>query len=394
MGKRIFLCAGEISGDRHGAALVTALRELDPSLEFAGVGGTRMREAGVRLLHDSTDWGTVGFFEGVTRFPRLYPILRRLPSIMKNERTDLFIPIDFRFFNMRLCRAAKAMGLPAVYFFAPVSWYGAGGKRFKFLAETVNLSLLCLPFSLGDYELAGANFEYIGHPAVDLVNPTMTADEALVSMGLERGRITVGLMPGSRIHEIKRLMPVFRDAAAALGESIPGSQFAALSADPRLSPLIKRIVGDRPIALVERNTWDFMNACDLLIMCSGTATHEATLMEKPMVVAYRVSRLTAALVRSMMHVPFAALPNIIAGEFVVPEYIQEQCVAGEIAAGAHRLLADSEARVTMKRRLREIRMSLGSPGVLRRAAERIVDGLDGRWAPRDFTFRRTAAAAE
>lgn len=388
MGKRIFFCAGEVSGDRHGAALADAVRELEPDVEFFGIGGAQMRAAGVELLYDSTNWGTVGFFEGMTRVPRLYPVLGRVPKIFRRERPDLFIPIDFRFFNMRLCRAARAAGIPIVYFFAPVSWYGTGKKRFREIAETVDLSLLCLPFSLGDYELAGANFEFVGHPAVDLVAPSMELDEAFDTFGLERGRVTIGLMPGSRIHEIKRLLPAFRNAIEILTTSIPGSQFILLSADTRLTPLIKKIVRKAPIKISEAHTYDFMNVSDLLIACSGTATHEATLLGKPMVVAYRVSRATAMLARRAMNFTFAAMPNLLAGEMVVPELIQENCTAANIAAEARRLISDSEARVEIKRKLEEVKMMFGAPGVLQRAAARVVDALNGKWDADKVPFRR------
>ncbi|MFH1539093.1 MAG: lipid-A-disaccharide synthase [bacterium] len=388
MAKRIFFCAGEVSGDRHGAALAKAIRGIDSEVEFFGIGGTQMKAAGVELLHDSTGWGTIGFFEGATRFPRLYPIFRKIPKIFDRERPDMFVPIDFRVFNMGLCRAAKTRGIPVTYFFAPVSWYGTGKKRFAELAESVDLALICLPFSLGDYELAGANFEYVGHPAVDLAQPEMEMEEAFKTFGLERGRVTIGLMPGSRIQEIKRLLPVFRDAAELLRNSVPGSQFILLSADARFTPLIRKILRDTTVTVTESHPYDFMNVCDLLIVCSGTATHEATLMEKPMVVTYRLSRPTAALARLMMKYTYVAMPNLLAGEMVVPELIQERCTAGNIALEAHRLLTDSEARVALRRKYQEVKMMLGAPGVLDRSAERIVNALNGKWDTEEIPFRR------
>ena len=144
------------------------------------------------------------------------------------------------------------------------------------------------------------------------------------SFGLETGNIIIGLMPGSRVHEIRRLLPVFCLAVERLSREIPGAQFILLSADAALTPLIRRIVKNHPITITEEHPYDFMNISDLLILCSGTATHEATLMEKPMIVTYRVSALTAALVRSTVDIPFIALPNILAGEFVVPELVRHE----------------------------------------------------------------------
>ena len=379
MPKKLFICAGEISGDNHGAALVRAIREIEPDIDFVGIGGNRMQAAGVRLIYNSTDWGTVGFFEGISRFPRLYPVLLKMRRIFSREAPALFVPIDYRFFNLKLCRIAHSMGIPIVYFFAPVSWFGSGKKRFEELAKYVNLSLLCLPLSFKEYDEAGAQWEYTGHPLVDTVAPTMEREESLRFFGLDTGKITIGLMPGSRTHEIRRLLPIFCRAVERLVRDIPGSQFILLSADAALTPLIRRIVRDRPVTIAESHTYDFMNISDLLVVCSGTATHEATLMEKPMIVAYRVSALTAALARSTMDITFIGLPNILANECVVPELVQEKCTPEAIVAEAHRLLADTEERLRMKKKLQEVKVSLGSPGVLHRAAEYIVDAVHGKW---------------
>ncbi|MEW5946021.1 MAG: lipid-A-disaccharide synthase [bacterium] len=376
---KIFLSAGEISGDVHGAALVEAVRSIEPSAEFAGIGGTRMRAAGVRLLHDSSAWGTVGFFEGLTRFPKLFPVLRGMGGVLKAESPDLFVPIDYRFFNMRACRAAKDSGIPVVYYFAPVSWFGTGTRKFEELARSVDLALVCLPVSLDEYERAGVNYLYVGHPMVDLVSPTMNHEEAARFFNLETGRLTIGLMPGSREHEVRSLMPVFRRAVENLSGRIPGLQFILMSAGGALTPLIRKTLRGAPVSVFESNRYDFMNVSDLLILCSGTATHEATLLGRPMIVVYRLSRLTAALVRATVELPFVSLPNILAGEAVVPELLQEKCTPAAVAAEAYRLLTDPEARHETRRRLERAGAELGAPGVIRRAAEIVAAAAAGRW---------------
>ncbi|MFA6448421.1 MAG: lipid-A-disaccharide synthase [bacterium] len=378
MAKKIFITAGEVSGDMNASHLVRAVREIDDSFEFVGIGGRHLKDAGVRLIADSSAWGSVGFFEGVARFPRVYPVLRRLGAIFDAEKPDLHVPVDYRVFNMRAAGAAKSRGVPVVYFFAPVNWFGTGEKRFVALAETVDLSLVALPLSLDSYRKAGANFEFIGHPLVDVVKPTMSREEALKFFGLEDRWPIIGLMPGSRFQEVKRLLPVFVKSAEMIRKQFPEAQFIALQATGALEPLIKKHIGNAAIKIVGEKTYDFMNVSDLLVLCSGTATHEAALMEKPMVINYKVSAVTAWIVRRTVAPPMIGLPNIIAGEFIVPELVQEMSTLENVTEKAMEILSSEDIRVRMKESLAEVRKKLGEPGVLARAARRVVDAANGQ----------------
>lgn len=375
--KKIFISCGEVSGDMNGANLVRAVLELAPDFEFVGIGGEHLRDAGVRLIYDSSQWGSIGFLEAALKTPRVYPALRRMPALFRSEQPDLFVPVDYRFFNMRSARAAKEAGVPVVYFFAPVSWFGSGGRRFEALARTVDLSLVALPLSLSDYRDAGANYEFIGHPLLDTAKPSMSAEAAADFFGVKPGRLVIGLMPGSRAQEVKRLMPVFTKAVRLISERLPGTQFLLFRASAALEPLIKSLAGDAPIKVVDRNVYDFMELSDLLILCSGTAAHEATIMEKPMVVTYKLSWFTAWLARKTVDPPFVALPNIIAGEFVAPELLQEACTPEAVAAKAVEILSGPEVRCKMIEGLRAVKSQLGEPGALERAARRVVEAALG-----------------
>ncbi len=376
MTKKIFMIAGEVSGDVNASHLARAMLRLDPSLEFVGIGGGNMRDAGVRLLADSTTWGSIGFFEGFVKGLVIYPVARRLKAMFESEKPDLFIPVDYRVFNMRAARIAKSLGIPVVYFFAPVSWFGSGGKRFQALAETVDLSLLALPMSLDDYKAAGARHEYIGHPLVDAAKPSMTREQAREFFGVEPDAPLVGLMPGSRGQEVKRLMPVFARSAEIVAARVPGARFIAFRAAPQLDAVMRKHIRNAPVDVASERVYDFMNACDVLALCSGTATHEAALMGKPMIISYKLHPVTAWIARRTVNPPMIGLPNIIAGEFVAPELVQEECVPERVAEKIIEILSSQEIRDRMTAQIKLVAAKLGSPGVLDRAA-RLAAGVAG-----------------
>jgi len=355
------------------------MRRMDDSFEFVGIGGRHMRDAGVKLLADSTTWGSIGMLESFIKGLSIYPVVRRLGRMFAAEKPDLFVPVDYRVFNMRAARIAKGMGIPVVYFFAPVSWFGSGGKRFRAIAETVDLALAALPISLEGYRAAGARFEYIGHPLVDTVKPSMAKEEALRFFGLDAGGPVIGLMPGSRQQEVVRLMPVYAAAAERIRSAAPSAQFIAFRAAESLDPLIRRPAAKARIIVAGERLYDFMNVADVLIVCSGTATHEAALMRKPMVVCYKLSAVTAWLVRKTVDPPMIALPNILAEKFIVPELVQEECTPDAVAGKTIEILSSDEIRIRMMDRLGEITRKMGVPGVLSRAARLVADAAYGKF---------------
>lgn len=376
MKKKIFITAGELSGDLNASLLVSALRAREPELEFVGVGGPKMKEAGVRLLADSTTWGSVGMLEGAAKFFTVYPTLRRMGAYLRQEKPDLYIPVDYRFFSMKCAAAAKKQGIPVVYYFAPVSWFGTGSKRFEMMKGIVDLALIALPFSLDDYREAGIPFEYIGHPVIDAAKPSMDRRAAAEHFRLDAWRPIVGLMPGSRFQEVGRLTPVFRDAVHLMKSGNKGIQFVLFRASDALGPLIEQRLGGAPVKIIDEKLYDFMNMCDLLILCSGTATHEAALIGTPMIITYRLSWLTAWIARRTVNPPMIGMPNIIYGEKALPELVQEECTATNIAARAIEILGDVDMKNEMKEVLDIVRQRLGEPGVADRAARCVLNVLE------------------
>jgi len=335
-----------------------------------------MRDAGVRLIADSSTWGSIGILEGVSKFPKVYPAARAVAAHFRAGPPDLYVPVDYRVFSMKCAGYAKQHGIPVVYYFAPVNWFGSGSKRFEMMKGIVDLALLAIPLSIEEYREAGIPVEYIGHPLADAAKPSMEKEEAREFFGVGTSGPVVGLMPGSRTQEVARLMPVFAGAVRMISGRLPGAQFLLFRAADSLGPLIERHIAGLPVKMADRNVYDFMNVSDLLVLCSGTAAHEATLMRTPMIVTYRLSWFTAWLARRTVNPPMIALPNILAGEFVAPELVQEECTPENIAGKAVEMLSRPEISSRMKDKLERVALGMGEPGAAARAAARILDILD------------------
>ena len=373
----IMLSAGEASGDLHGATMCRALRALDPSVRLVGMGGPRMAAAGVDILVDPTAQAAVGTSEAIGRIPGLYRAYTLLVKRLWAGRPLALVLIDFPEFNLRLARQARRAGVPVVYFLPPQLWAWRGG-RMRQMARRITQVLAAFPFERGLYEAAGVPVQFVGHPLLDVVPSGLDRATARARLGVEGGDALVGLLPGSRTQEISRLLPPMLEAAARLAQAGGERRFvlglAASVSRERVTAQIRRAAetGAPPVDVVEGQTHDVMAAADVLLIASGTATLEAALLGTPMVVCYRVSRLTEAVVRLLNRSPWISLPNIIAGRGVVPELLQGQVRGARLAAEAEYLLADTSAAAAQRAAFAEVRSRLGQPGVGERAARAVL----------------------
>ena len=373
----IMLSAGEASGDLHGATMCRALRALDPSVRLVGMGGPRMAAAGVDILVDPTAQAAVGTSEAIGRIPGLYRAYTLLVKRLWAGRPLALVLIDFPEFNLRLARQARRAGVPVVYFLPPQLWAWRGG-RMRQMARRITQVLAAFPFERGLYEAAGVPVQFVGHPLLDVVPSGLDRATARARLGVEGGDALVGLLPGSRTQEISRLLPPMLEAAARLAQAGGERRFvlglAASVSRERVTAQIRRAAetGAPPVDVVEGQTHDVMAAADVLLIASGTATLEAALLGTPMVVCYRVSRLTEAVVRLLNRSPWISLPNIIAGRGVVPELLQGQVRGARLAAKAEYLLADTSAAAAQRAAFAEVRSRLGQPGVGERAARAVL----------------------
>jgi lipid-A-disaccharide synthase len=380
-GRLIMLSAGEASGDLHGATMCRALRALDPGLRLIGMGGPRMAAAGVEILVDPTAHAAMGTSEAVGRVPGLYRAYKLLVRRLREARPTAMVLIDFPEFNLRLARQARRAGIPVVYFIPPQLWAWRRG-RIRQMARRVTRVLAAFPFEKSLYEEAGIPVEFVGHPLLDVVPSDLDRLKARERLRVGEGQTLVGLLPGSRRQEIERLLPPMLDAAARLSRTDGRRSFVlglAASVDRELVAGHLRgasETGGPPVALVEGLTYEVMAASDALLIASGTATLEAALLGAPMVVCYRVSRLSEVVARLLKRSAWISLPNIVAGRAAVPEILQDKVTGARLASEAERLLVDPEAATAQRAAFKDVRSRLGQPGVGARAAAAVLRIVD------------------
>ncbi len=372
----IMLSAGEASGDLHGATLCRALRELAPGARLVGMGGARMAEAGMEVVADPTSHAVVGMSEAVGRIPGLYRAYRALVRRIYEERPRALVLIDFPEFNLRLARQARRAGVPVVYFIPPQLWAWRRG-RIRQMARRVTRVLAVFPFEQALYEEAHVGVDFVGHPLLDVLPLHLTRDDARRRLGLDPAASVVGLLPGSRREELARLLPPMLDAARRLAAVDPRRRFligAAPTVDlAQVAALLAATKTDGPrVEIVEGLTHELMAGSDVVLIASGTATLEAALLGAPMVVCYRVSRLTETVARMLARVPWISLPNIVAGRKAVPEVLQDEVTGRRLASEALHLLEDAAAATAQRAAFKEIRGRLGEPGVGPRAARVVL----------------------
>jgi lipid-A-disaccharide synthase len=373
--KKIMLVAGEVSGDLHGAHLVEAIQKIDPEIQFFGVGGEGLEKRGMRLLHHVHSLSVVGISEAFRKLRTALKTLRELKEVMEQERPDLLILIDYPEFNLRLARIARQKGIPVLYYISPQIWAWRPG-RVKSIAKRVRKMVVLFPFEVPLYQAAGVDVEWVGHPLLDIVRPSLAREEALQQFGIDPEQKTVALLPGSRMEEVIRLLPPMLTSAALLQMEMPRLQFILPLApgilETDLYPILKDV--PVPIKIVNGFNYDVMALSDLIITASGTATLEAAILGKPMVIVYKVSRLSYWVGRALIRVRHIGLVNLIAGKETARELLQEEVNPERIAEEALCLLRDPVLYGKAVESMAEVRRSLGEPGAASRAA-RIVLSL-------------------
>lgn len=450
----IAFVAGEASGDRHGAALLAAIRDeagasgiADP-IEAWGIGGVLMKDAGVRLMCDSRAWGAIGVVESLAKVPTVMMALSRMKKALSRRPPDALILIDFGAFNIPLGTWARERNIcPVFYYIPPGSWRRrASAKRLQRLARAADRMITPFAWSEPLLRSAGIDAHFVGHPLRDLVRPELAPDEFDRRFGLDPHKAVIALLPGSRNQELEHILPALLSAAGDIAQRVPGAQFLVplapnvsrdaleemlerdqtrawlaryggevvrraltsalkappLAPSPRLATaegvlLDPKIAHERdqeepwkqhmprppahgvPLVLVEGLTYDAMARADLAITASGTATLEAAILHKPMIIVYRGSKLMEAewrLRKKSLGIDYIGLPNILGEQLVCPEFIQEEATPKAISDMAVELLLQPERLLQMKEKLASVVSEhLGEPGGVRRAARLVLDRL-------------------
>jgi lipid-A-disaccharide synthase len=372
---KVMLSCGEASGDLYAGALVHELRALDPQVEVFGFGGERMASAGAELVGDYRGVSVTGLVEALSVIPRSWQMLRTLQAVAQARRPDVFVAIDFPDFNFRLLRIMRRLSVPIVYYVGPQLWAWRAG-RLQTIRRYVDRMLVIFPFEVDMYRQAGVPVEFVGHPLVDLAAPDRAPADFLRQIGLDPARPTLALLPGSRPNEVHQIFSTLVEAAVLASRKVDGLQCViarapSLGAD-LFAPLAALRAAGVPFAEVEGATDDVLAAARAVVTASGTATVQAALHLRPMVVVYRLAPLTYALARRFVRVTTYGMVNLIAGRPIVRELIQEHFTPQAVADEAISLLRDRDRAASMCRDLEEVKAKLGGPGASRRAAEAIA----------------------
>lgn len=431
------LLAGEMSGDNVGAMLARALRERQPDLHLWGMGSRRMANAQVELLYDSAEWSAIGVIEALRVYPRLrFTVYPHLLREIERRRPAVVILIDFGAFNVKVARWCKARGVKVLYYFPPGSWKRRGRLNPE-IAQIADRIATPFPWSAQRLAEIGAKVEFVGHPLLEIVRPTLTRAQFAERFGMEPGKPIIGLLPGSRRFEVEYNTPAMLGAAQRITQEMPEAQFvfgvASEAARQRIEACLERQQqeladslslrrepdalkaeaqreGPRnarwkmvtpegvtvsseemnrrfalrrrlleqagqytlpPVVLAENLTYDVMAHSDALIICSGTATLEAAILGTPMVILYRGSKLMEVeyRLRRIHRIEHIGMPNILAGERIVPEFIQQQASPEALAEATLRLLRDPQTRARAREALLQVRTLLGTPGASARTAQ-------------------------
>lgn len=352
------MVAGEPSGDLLAAHLIAALRARREGLRFYGIGGPRMAAQGFEALVPMDRLGVRGYAEVLRHYREIMAIRRRLAQRLLAERPALFIGVDSSDFNLELERRLKSAGIPAIQYVSPSIWAWRRW-RLRRIARSVTHVLALFPFEPPLYEKAGVPVTYVGHPLADLIplEPDRTAARA--GLRLPAGRRLIALLPGSRRSELRYMADLFVKTARRLVQEVPDLHFVYPAASRATRALFEdalRRNGARelPLALLFGHSHEALAAADVALVASGTATLEAALLKTPLVITYRQSPLTWALMRRMLYLPCIGLPNILAGEPLVPEFVQERATPGALAEALIALLGDAQAQRRQVQKFREI----------------------------------------
>ena len=373
----LLMVAGEACGDQYGGRLARALRTALPAVRLVGAGGRQMAREGVELLVPLAERAVVGTSEVVLSLPFFWRALRRLRAELRARHPRAVILIDFPEFNLTLARAAHRLGVPVIYYVPPQLWAWRRG-RIRTIARLVSHVFTIFPFEGSLYEEARVSSEFLGHPLRDFL-PDLSRDEARRALGVTPDTLLVGLLPGSRRGELARHLPLLLEAAGRIRRATPAEFILPLAPTLSRSDLAAGLSSAPvPISVVEGETYEVMAASDLLLVASGTATLEAAWFGTPMVIFYRLSGVTTALARRLLTVRHVGLPNLLAGEEIVPELLDKAATGQRLAATALAILRDPGVVRAQRERLARLRALIGEPGVADRAAMRILDLAFGR----------------
>lgn len=377
MNRSILIIAGETSGDNVGGLLCEEIKRLRTDIRLFGLGGNRMKNAGVEVLFHIDRLSFLGFWEILRHIPFMRSVERSLLLETEKEKPAMAILIDYPGFNLRFAQKLKARGVPILYYVSPQVW-AWGKNRIKKIKGLVDKMIVVFEFEKELYSREGMDVEWYGHPLLDIVRPGLSRTEFYDKAGLDSDQKYIGLFPGSRLQEVGRILPVMRDAIRAV--RLKGTDLIGVvgGVEGIEDSVYRKIIGD-DFSLMKNMTYDIMANADLNLVASGTATLECAILGRPLFVLYKTSPLTYIIARNLVKIPDIGLVNVVAGKRIVPEFVQSECRADNIAGKISDYFSSEGYRVKMAGDLENVRSKLGKKGSSKKAAESVLEKLSGAW---------------
>lgn len=373
MNANIMVVVGEASGDAHAARVVTALKKRAPALNISGIGGDKLRASGMDVTIDFSELAVMGLVEVLKKYRHLKGVFNQMVELLKDQRPDLLILVDYPGFNLKLAKQAKKLGIPVVYYISPKVWAWRKG-RVKMIQRVVDKMLVLFPFEVPIYEQAGVPVNCVGHPLVDAVKKTLTTQQAKEKLGLQQDNKVIGLFPGSRRSEVDILLPLMIQAAERIHQQFPESQIVVplapgLSRDT-LGPVLA--ASPLPIQLVDSDFYELTSACDAIVAASGTVTLEIALLGVPHFICYRVSPVTYKIMRRLVLIPYVGLCNIVTGKALITEILQDDVTVERLEEELRDRLTRPDQQAVAEEIRQQVLSALGPSGGADNAAHQII----------------------
>ena len=373
MNANIMVVVGEASGDAHAARVVTALKKRAPALNISGIGGDKLRASGMDVTIDFSELAVMGLVEVLKKYRHLKGVFNQMVELLKDQRPDLLILVDYPGFNLKLAKQAKKLGIPVVYYISPKVWAWRKG-RVKMIQRVVDKMLVLFPFEVPIYEQAGVPVNCVGHPLVDAVKKTLTTQQAKEKLGLQQDNKVIGLFPGSRRSEVDILLPLMIQAAERIHQQYPESQIVVplapgLSRDT-LGPVLA--ASPLPIQLIDSDFYELTSACDAIVAASGTVTLEIALLGVPHFICYRVSPVTYKIMRRLVLIPYVGLCNIVTGKALITEILQDDVTVERLEEELRDRLTRPDQQAVAEEIRQQVLSALGPSGGADNAAHQII----------------------
>lgn len=372
--RHIFVVAGEASGDAHAARVIEAIQAREPTCFIEGVGGVRMQQAGVSLLHDHSELAVMGLVEVIKRYPAIKRIFNNVVQHLERQPPDLLVLVDYPGFNLKLAKKAHKMGIPVMYYISPKVWAWRAG-RIKDIKRYVDHMAVLFPFEETLYQQHGVPVTCVGHPLVDAVKSDLNPSQAREKFGLPVNQRVIGLFPGSRRSEVDVLLPIMLAAAKRIQQRHFDFNLV-LPLAPGLDPaVIEKHLQETslPVYVVKDDFYDVIKSCDAIVAASGTVTLEIALLGVPHLIVYKVSPLSYRILSRLVKIPYVGLCNIVTGKNIVAELLQDDVSAVHLDQKLAALVSHPQSRQSATQIQQEVRDALGPSGAAENTARLILE---------------------